>query len=480
MIKQYLLLYLIATGPLLVAQSFLESSISTSFEGVDRSSVAFADIDNDGDEDLLITGNTGTAQVAKLYKNDGFGYFVELTETPLQGVSSGSISFSDIDGDNDQDVLITGLSSAGRISNLYENDGLGNFSEVLNTPFQAVSFSAVEFADIDNDNDQDVLITGNDGSMDIAILYENDGLGSFSEVESTPFEGVSVSCVKFADVDGDNDQDLLIVGFNGSSSSSRLYINDGNGGYSENENTSIEDVEGIESSVAFADIDNDNDQDLLVTGANGLEVITKLYLNDGTGVFDEVDDTPFLDTYGGSVAFADTDGDGDQDVIISGNTEIGRIAKLYSNNGSGEFSEVLGTPFQGVTLGSVVFADVDGDSDQDVLIAGWPDGVRSTRLYINQQVVSLQELTNNNLDEIRLFPNPVLDDYLTLDIDSPIAGSATMSIISLDGRILRSKRVEVYLGVQLINVDVSFLRKGSYIVEMKMKGSKLVSQVQVQ
>jgi len=80
---------------------------------------------------------------------------------------NGSIAFSDIDGDNDQDVLVTGTTGrtgrngeGGFLSYLYTNDGLGNFTKVLEIPFDGVFYSSIAFADVDGDNDPDVLITG--------------------------------------------------------------------------------------------------------------------------------------------------------------------------------------------------------------------------------------------------------------------------------------------------------------------------------
>jgi predicted nucleotidyltransferase len=91
------------------------------------------------------------------------GSFSEVTGTPFEGVAISSIAFADVDGDNDQDVLITGLNNSFRISKLYTNDGMGNFSEMTGTPFEGVADGSIAFADVDGDNDQDVLITGQNG-----------------------------------------------------------------------------------------------------------------------------------------------------------------------------------------------------------------------------------------------------------------------------------------------------------------------------
>jgi len=181
-----------------------------------------------------------------------------------------------IDNDNDQDVLIAGSSGFDPVTKLYANDGSGNFSEATGAPFVGTRESSVAFADIDNDNDQDVLIAGSNGFDPVTKLYTNDGSGNFSEVP-VPFEGVWKSSVSFADIEGDGDQDVLVVGTNNETRITgegikKLYINDGSGNFSEVLGTLFPEVDA--ESVALADIDNDNDQDVLFIG-----IVTKLYRN---------------------------------------------------------------------------------------------------------------------------------------------------------------------------------------------------------
>ncbi|MEL6651364.1 MAG: VCBS repeat-containing protein, partial [Bacteroidota bacterium] len=234
--------------------------------------------------------------------------FLERPQTPpIDSVSFGAIAFADVDGDSDQDLLITGQNAPGLlIAKLYLNDGGGNFSEKTGTPFKAVSASAIAFADVDGDSDQDLFITGQ-GRFDslFSILYLNDGVGNFTEVADPPFDSVDAGSVAFADVDGDADKDLLITGRS---------------------------ISGVR--------------------------IAKLYANDGGGGFSEVMGTPFEGVFENSIAFADVDGDTDQDVLITGGRDDGvRISKLYTNDGAGNFTEMLGTPFEGVTSSSVAIAD---------------------------------------------------------------------------------------------------------------------------
>jgi hypothetical protein len=212
---QVLFLFLIAAH-IGSAQTFLEVPQLPPFENVFASSIAFADVDGDGDQDVLISGFSNSfGAISKLYINDGKGKFTEKTDTPFSGVADASIAFADIDGDNDQDVIISGTSFLpfGPSTKLYVNDGQGNFTEKTDTTFAEIANGSIAFADVDGDNDPDVLITGGSsfGSL-ISKLYINDGQGSYTEKTDTIFDGVSSSSIAFADVDGDNDPDLLVTG----------------------------------------------------------------------------------------------------------------------------------------------------------------------------------------------------------------------------------------------------------------------------
>jgi hypothetical protein len=349
--------------------------MGTNLDGVTSGIVDFIDVNGDNDEDLLIAGrNPLTQLICKLYDNNGLGTFFHVTGTPIEKVSLGSLTFGDIDNDNDNDLLVSGTSSSNNhISYLYKNDGLGNFSQVLNTPFDGTKLGTTIFEDIDGDNDLDVFISGiNNSNNKIAKLYKNDGIGNFTEILGTPFDGVGYSSIEFADIDNDNDKDVLITGSSATSlRTAKLYKNDGIGNFTEIPGTPFDSV--YFGSIAFSDIDNDNDKDVLITGRiSGVLGSSKLYTNDGAGNFTEFIGTPFPGVLQSSIGFTDVDGDNDQDLVITGVQGNGQnISNLYLNDGIGNFSQLSGLPFIPVNAGAIDFSDVDGDNDQDLLITGW-------------------------------------------------------------------------------------------------------------
>ena len=483
--KSTLLLLLLVCSQRIFAQTFVEAPQAPPFEGVAEGSIAFADIDGDNDLDVLITGRDSSSTIrSKLYTNDGMGNFTEMMGTPFEGVVLSSIGFADVDGDNDQDVLITGTSSSGVISKLYTNDGMGNFTEMLGTPFTPVRSSFIAFADIDGDNDQDVLITGRSSAISAprsSRLYTNDGLGNFTLVSGTPFLGVSSGSISFGDIDSDNDLDVLLTGFitGGARRTASLYINDGLGNF-----TSLPDTifAGVSvSSSAIADVDDDNDQDVLIGGFGSGGPITKLYINDGTANFTESTPAPFDSINAGSVAFEDVDGDNDPDVLITGrNNSNMNIAKLYINDSLGNFNELLGTPFEGVSSSSFAFADVDGDDDQDVLIIGADSsGLSISKLYLNEGIA-------NSIDELSLslsftvFPNPSTHSTLFLSYDSKETAEINIKVYTLKGVLIMQQKEFAVTGEQMFSIDISRLIKGIYILEIDNGKGKGLSKFVVQ
>ncbi|MCF3583371.1 VCBS repeat-containing protein, partial [Planktothrix agardhii 1811] len=101
-----------------------------------------------------------------------------------------------------------------------------NFTENTNVSLTGVSNSSVTTADFDKDGDTDILLTGRDSSNNrISKIYSNNGSGGFSENTNVSLTGVSSSSVTTADFDKDGDTDILLTGFDSSGRISKIYSN---------------------------------------------------------------------------------------------------------------------------------------------------------------------------------------------------------------------------------------------------------------
>ncbi|MEL0590783.1 MAG: Calx-beta domain-containing protein, partial [Planktothrix rubescens PR221] len=142
------------------------------------------------------------------------------------------------------------------------------------------------------------------------------------------------------------------------------------------------------SSVAWADYNRDGKQDFLLTGSDGSGYISKLYKNTGSG-FSEDTSVSLPGVAGSSVAWADYNGDGKPDFLLTGfdsyssETIFSNISKLYKNTGSG-FIEDTSVSLPGVGRSSVAWADYNGDGKPDFLLTGKDNsGYYISKLYKN-------------------------------------------------------------------------------------------------
>ena len=129
---------------------------------VEGCAAAWGDSDGDGDLDLLYAGLGSAGRATKLYRNDGSGGFSDV-QAGLPGRANGSVAWGDYDNDGDLDVLLTGDREAGStpfLSEVYRNDGGGRFA-AIEAGLPGLGWrSTGAWGDFDNDGDLDILLTG--------------------------------------------------------------------------------------------------------------------------------------------------------------------------------------------------------------------------------------------------------------------------------------------------------------------------------
>ncbi len=230
----------------------------------------------------------------------------------------------------------------------------GTFRLALNTTGTAVietiafgpapgTVTAVVLGDVNGDGRADLISGTNSGGL---LATMNDGSGTpFDALPAVRFGNLTdnVTSLALGDVDGDGDLDL-VAGTAGAAS--RLYRNDGSGGFS-----APTDLDAA-TAVALGDLNGDGKLDLVLGAATG----TSWLAGSGTGTF--ATPTSISAVAADAVAVGDLDGDGKLDVVIAGDG-------AYRNLGTGTFAAVVALATGTGT--ALALADLDGDGKLDVI-----------------------------------------------------------------------------------------------------------------
>ncbi|MBI5435227.1 MAG: VCBS repeat-containing protein [Planctomycetes bacterium] len=345
-------------------------TIDSGFRAAPRS----VDLDGDGWLDLLATEQPSAAGAAyarvRVYRGLGDGRFVRGAVAPA-GQFVFATRVADVDDDGRVDVVIThahdassliqGPNGALRAAELLPNATSGTIEALLG------SFSEDGFADVA------VLpyATGPAG-----VLHGTPDARFAWQFAFQPNAAPTDSALS-GDFDGDGHEDILQVARASSSSSQRYFVawfGDGTGGFTPAQRTPPRPLSTL---IGVADVDGDHDEDVIVLWQFATSAQVRALVSDGTGQF-VPGSFQTTSLWLRDAQVADFDSDGDPDVGFSVDTPQGTMPAMAiaSNDGTGKF--VLGTPHPS-TLGSaasLAAADFDGDGDIDV--ARWSYGPSAT------------------------------------------------------------------------------------------------------
>ncbi|HWT00602.1 MAG TPA: FG-GAP-like repeat-containing protein [Pyrinomonadaceae bacterium] len=315
------------------ATPFTEAAGSPVLVGDSPLKAAVADFDGDGKLDMA-TANSFSDDVTILLGN-GTGAFTEAAGSPVTvGTSPVSVAAADFDNDGDQDLAVANIDDD--TVTILLGDGAGGFTEAANSPFNAGPGPAsVVTGDFNNDGRQD-LATANAGCTDVTILL-GDGAGDFSEAAGSPVTvGITPVSITLADFNKDGKADLATANVDGDDVT--ILLGDGAGGFTA---TATSPTAGSSpASIAAGDFNNDGKADLAVGNDNDGDVT--ILLGDGSGGFAEPAGSPVWVGFGVSVAVLDFNNDGRQD-LAAASLAFSDVTILLGD-GAGGFTESPGSP----------------------------------------------------------------------------------------------------------------------------------------
>ena len=390
------------------------------------SGVVVWDYDGDGDEDVLfidsgrLPGSTGaggaggTSPRSILYRNDGGGHFVDVTERAglqVTGYGMGATA-GDVDGDGNVDLYVTAFGK----SQLFHNNGDGTFTDITDRAGVGVTrwTSSAAFGDPDRDGHLDLYVAS---YVDFSFannpicglkaknlrsychpevynplphhFFHNKGDGTFEDATAKAgFGGVLGNGlgVLWGDVDDDGWPDLYVAN---DMTPSFLFHNKGNGTFEEialAAGVALSDKGLPEAGMGLdmGDLLGHGREDIMVTHLDAQTSV--VYANQGGDLFTDARYTsklaePSIDKVGFGLAFGDFDQDGDLDVVVANGHIIHNVeqwgtgttykqrSQLFENLGDGRFREVTDSGLDVIrSARGLAIGDLDGDGDLDVVI----------------------------------------------------------------------------------------------------------------
>lgn len=410
-------------------------------------SVFSADFDGDGGMDVVSSSKIDKKIV--WYENSNGNGTYTNQHLVSANTDNGGLNFvyaADIDNDNDMDIVAAYDYGIFWFENL---DGQGSFSDAKLISYDVDIALSVQAVDIDGDGNKDVVSSNTYNDSQISWFKNTDGLGNFGPSQQIAGSGINgPNYFSVNDIDGDGDMDIVASAYD-------IYFPDFSGNYiAWYENTdgkgnfgpkqTILTSAGSPSALLTIDIDNDGDFDIVVASEWDNEVYILENL-DGLGTFSDKIILPFALVRPRSLFSFDYFNNGNQDILIACQDKI----TLLVNNGQGNFNQEL-IVSDTVDGGVSVFAsDLNGNNAIDIIAASYNDNVIAW--YKNQTLL----IEGNNAFDFSVYPIPTTD-ILNIESKSQIAN------------------LEIYnqLGQQLMNaenlktIDISSLSKGIYFIKI--------------
>ena len=358
--------------------------------------IVVLDVDGDGWSDIYVANSDGPNA---LYRNLGNGTFSDIATASgladVTGQGNGGCA-ADYDNDGDTDLFATNWGS----STLFENSGSGSFVDVtavagVGDPDHSYRSMGCAWGDYDLDGHVDLIVVRHMNDADVRAfqtrtfeptvrplsLHRNRGDGTFEDVTTslgpldppTNIREDGISGVYgggfqpvWIDIDNDADSDLYVCNdFGDEVQPNRLWVNNGDGGFTDVTESSGSGFEMSCMGVAIGDYDTDGFLDLYLTNIGDNVLLRNLGATDahafsdmatlagtaigvagGSWVFEDRLLRQFRVTWGN--VFFDFDNDGDEDLyVVSGHLDsdpetnaLDQANVLLRNDGDGTFTDV--------------------------------------------------------------------------------------------------------------------------------------------
>jgi hypothetical protein len=394
------------------------------------SAVCATDYDLDGDMDIIVKHNINhQTQWGGIYmlENDGYGHFSFL-DSVFDSTGAWVVYADTVISNTTPDIIYYCCGHVKILSKVGDNYTIAHF-------LLGSHITSFNIGDINNDNHLDVVFISNQERY-WGIIY-NQGDGSFTTPEYfyVDYPPIDLAC---GDLNDDGRGDVVIAG-----ASSEIYLSTETG-------FEMQPLQYSAFCVNIADMDNDNDKDIITFTSSAFVSIVHIYENLGNNVFDTVHS--FNDTIGITKLFvADFNNDSLLDALFLTHSLNGGYL-LYYNQGDFQFQlgkpQIIDLTSYGESWRNMYCADMDGNNYVDIITTRqvfdstyapsileilFNDGQGN---FVENPLSATEDIQSHNKEGLNCYPNPFINE-INFECSTEENAHVTLSIYNIGGKLIK-------------------------------------------